>query len=173
MLLRRAVDVYEPSDELRERFMSAGLDPFLNDALKRLRAAPELDDATATAPPDPLDHRRAIGRALVAATLTSAEDASLPAVDGETRDALVLAVTTELHGHGMGVGSFLLRPVKGLNARMVTRKLTGDRGSLSDATSPAAGDILRFLAHGGGARTFVQRAIGDSPLGRCSCSRIR
>lgn len=161
VLLRRAVDAYEPSDELRERFASAELDSFLDDALKRLRAAPELDDAVATAPADPLEHRRALGRALVAATLTSAEDASLPAIDGETRDALVLAVTTELHGHGMGLGSFLLRPVKGLALRMVTRKLTGDRGSLSDAASPAAGDILRFLAHGGGARTFVQSAIGD------------
>lgn len=166
VLLRRAVDTYMPSDELRTRFAQAGLEPFLDDALQRLRTAPELDDAVATAPADPLEHRRALGRAIVAATLTAAQDADLPAIDGVSRDRLVLGVTSELHGYGMGVGSFLMHPVKGLAQRLVTAKLTGDRGSLSDAFAPMAGDVLRFLAHGSGVRTFVRRAIhdlGDGP----------
>jgi len=161
ILLRRAVDEYVPSGELRARFADAGLEPFLDSALERLRAAPELDDAVATAPADPLEHRRAVARAIVAATLTATEDAGLPAVDGATRDNLVLGVTTELHGYGMGIGSFLLRPVKGLAQRWVTDKLTGDRGALSDGAAPTAGDILCFLAHGTGARTYVGSAIRD------------
>lgn len=81
VLLRRAVDAYVPSDELRERFAQAGLEPFLDDALQRLRAAPELDDAVATAPADPLEHRRALGRAIVAATLVAAEDCPTATAD--------------------------------------------------------------------------------------------
>ena len=102
-----------------------------------------------------------MARAIVAATLRAAEDAGLPAVAGATRDDLVLGVTTELHGYGMGVGSFLLRPVKGLAQRWVTGKLTGDRGALSDAAAPTAGDVLCFLAHGEGARAYVRSAIRD------------
>jgi alpha-beta hydrolase superfamily lysophospholipase len=59
------------------------------------------------------------------------------------------------------VGEFLLRPVKGLAARWATAKLTKDRGSITDAAAPAAGDVARFLANRDGARTFVPAAIND------------
>ncbi len=161
VFLRREVDEYVPSRDLRERLTRVGVESFLDGALEGLRAAPELDDAFATAPADPLEHRRAVARAIVAATLTAAEDAGLPALDGTTRDDFVIGVTTELHGYGMGIGSFLLRPVKGLAQRWITDKLTGDRGTLSDAAAPTAGDVLRFLAHGSGVRTYVASAIRD------------
>ena len=165
VLLRRTVDEYVPTDELRRAFADLGLEAFLDDALRQLRTAPELDEAVVTAAADPLEHRRAVARAIVASVLASADDAGLPTVDGATRDTLVLGISTELHAHGMGIGSFLLRPVKGLAQRWVTNKLTGDRGALSDASAPMVGDILRFLAQGRGFRTFVETAIRDARPG--------
>src|SRR5205814_11140 len=109
----------------------------------------------------PLEHRRAIARALVAATIVAADDAGVPPPAGPGRDALVTAITDDLHGYGMGFGDFLLSSVKGLASRIATWKLVGDRGSLTDASSPAAGDILRFLARGDGVRRFLRAAIQD------------
>ncbi|WP_082938131.1 MULTISPECIES: alpha/beta fold hydrolase [unclassified Gordonia (in: high G+C Gram-positive bacteria)] len=159
--LRHAVDQFEPSIDALEHFAQAGLEDFLARAVASLRQAPELDQALATAPPESVDHRRAIARALVAWTLLAAHDEGRPAVNGMTRDRLVLDLTTQLQGDGLGIGDFLLSPVKGLAARMVTRKLTGDRGSITDAAAPMAGDVLRFLAHGSGLRRFLRAAIHD------------
>jgi hypothetical protein len=161
VLLLHTVEEFTPSADLRAAFTDAGLGAYLDDALASVRAAPELREAAQTAPADPLEHRRAIARAIVAAALLAAEDAGEPAASGETRDQLVLTLTSELHGEGLGVPEFLLRPVKGLALRLVTRKLTGERGSISDAAAPTAGDVLRFLANGDGARAFIRRAILD------------
>ena len=161
VVLRHSVDTFVPPAEITHLFAEPGLGGYLGRALAALCQAPELDDAVATAPPEPLEHRRAIARALVAWVLVAADDDGMPALDGETRDALVLALTTALQGEGLGIGDFLLRPVKGMALRLITRKLTGDRGSLSDGTAPMAGDVLRFLAHGDGARQFVRAAIED------------
>ena len=51
VLLRRAVQEYAPSGGLRARFAGAGLAPFLDSALQRLRDAPELAAAVATLRP--------------------------------------------------------------------------------------------------------------------------
>jgi pimeloyl-ACP methyl ester carboxylesterase len=65
----------------------------------------------------------------------------------------------ELAGYAMGVGDWLKRPLVGIAKRVATRKLVKDRGAISDGTSPAAGDILRFLAHGDEITTFVEQAV--------------
>jgi hypothetical protein len=158
-VLRRSVDQFVPPPPVVAAFTDAGLAAYLDNAFSALRVAPELADAISTAPPEPLEHRRAIARAVVAWALVHSEDAGEPALDGATRDHLVLTLTSVLKGEGLGVGEFLLRPVKGLALRMVTRKLTGDRGSLSDAAAPTAGDVLRFLAHGDEARDYVREQI--------------
>ena len=159
--LSRLVQEFTPSPELTAIVAEHGLAHHFDDAFAAVRVAPELDQATVTAPADPLEHRRAIARAVVAFALTSAEASGQPAVDGATRDLIVKRLTGELHGHGLGAGEFLLRPVKGLAMHLVTSKLTGDRGSITDAAAPAAGDVLRFLADGDGARRYLTRAIDD------------
>jgi pimeloyl-ACP methyl ester carboxylesterase len=82
-------------------------------------------------------------------------------IDGAMRDELTKQLSLELEGYGLGMGSFALTPVKGLAKRLATRKLTGDRGAITDAAAPAAGDVLRFLARGDEARAFVRRAVED------------
>ena len=159
--LRRSIDSFAPSQRLREEFATAGIIGFVDNALDALRGAHELDEAIRTAPPDPLEHRAAIARAFVAATLAASYDAGVPAVSGDTRDSLVAGVGAELRAEGLGLGSVLRRPLTGLARKWVTEKIAGDRGALSDAAAPMAGDVLRFLARGDGVREFVQRAIRD------------
>lgn len=159
--LREQVQQFAPSDSLATALTVVNLRERFDDALGALRAAPELGQAAATAPRDPLEHRRAIGRALIAHAIVSAEDAGEPPVDGAIRDALVEQVTDELRGYGLGIGEFLLRPVKGVAVRTITRKLTGDRGAISDAAGPFAGDVLRFLARGRGCRDYVRQRLAD------------
>jgi hypothetical protein len=160
--LWRAISAYVPSDELRGAFAMAGLGDGLDTGLTQVRSSAEFMTACETAPADAVEHRRATARAIVAATLDATEGVDGTAVDGGTRDQLVAMLTSELHGEGLGVGEFLLRPVVGLATRWATRH----RGSITDYTAPATGDVARFLANGEGARNYVRSAINDVSPGQ-------
>jgi hypothetical protein len=162
IMLRRMVDDFVPSDTLRDELVDRGLASFFQAALVAIRVAPEFDQAAATAPADSLDHRRAIARALVAYAIAASGDAGHPPPTGAERDTLAERVADELQGYGMSFSDFLLNPVKGIARHMAVSKLTRERGSITDAAAPAAGDTLRFLANGDGVRTFVKRAISDA-----------
>lgn len=155
------VDAYQPSDGVTALLETIDLEPHFERALLALRVAPELREAASTAPSGPSEHRQAIGRALVAYTLVDAEDAGAPPCDGQIRDELVERVVDDLQGYGLGIGDFLARPFVGIGKRLATKKLVKDRGSITDSSSPAAGDILHFLARGDGVRSWVRKAIAD------------
>lgn len=160
-VLRAAVQEFEPSGALLVDLACHGLDRHFKAAVMAIRAAPEFEQATATAAADPLDHRRAVARALVAHAMVAAADAGRPSIDGTVRDRLTERLTDELHGYGMGVGDFFLAPVKGIAKRVATGKLVRARGALTDDAGPFAGDVLRFLARGDEAREFLSQAIDD------------
>jgi hypothetical protein len=157
--LRAAVDGFEPSDRLLDDLDDAGLVRQFRTALAELCSWPELGQALVTAGPDPLEHRQAIARALIAHTLVAARDEERPALAGERRDALTERLTNELQGYGLGLKDFTRRQITGLVTGHVRRR----RGSLTDAAFPFAGDVLRFLAHGDGVRDFVRSSIEDAP----------
>lgn len=162
--LRREVKTFVPSEQLQGLLAAHQVRDYFDSAVAALLRAGEFNQAIRTAPPNPLEHRRAIARALIAHTLMAAEEHQELHLNGAVRDRLVEQLTNDMHGYGMGVGEFLLRPVRGLAARMVTKKLVGDRGTISDAVAPAAGDILLYLARGERLRAFVQQSVSD--LGR-------
>jgi hypothetical protein len=159
--LRTAVQEFEPSGALLADLADCGLDRHFATALTAIRTAAEFEQAAATAAADPLDHRRAVARALIAHAMVDAAESGQPPIDGEPRDRLTERLTDELHGYGMGVGDFFLAPMKGIAKRAVTRKLVRGRGALTDDAAPLAGDVLRFLARGDEARMYLSRAIGD------------
>jgi hypothetical protein len=161
ILLRQAIDEFRPSAALRQDLLDHGLADHFEQALTALRVAPEYDQAVTTAAADSFDHRQAIARALIAYVCVAAEE-NEPTIDGGARDALTERLSNELHGYGMGASDFFLRHVKGLAAHTATRKLSRDRGALTDAAAPLAGDIMRFLAHGEGMRRFLRKAIDDT-----------
>lgn len=157
--LRAAVDIFEPSDQLLDDLDEAGLVRYFRTALAELRSSPEFAQALITAGPDPLEHRQAIARALIAHALVAARAQERPALVGVRRDALTERLTNELQGYGLGLKEFTRRQITGLVTSHVRRK----RGSLTDAASPFAGDVLRFLVHGDGVRDFVRSSIEDAP----------
>lgn len=156
--LRDQIGRFTPSTELRAELERAGLDAVFGAAVAALLVAPEFDEFAETATPDLLEHRKAVARAVVAQALV----ASGSAIDGETRDALVERLTNELHGYGRGISDWLSRPFKGIASWTVTLLAGRRRGSVTDATAPAAGDILRYQARGDGIRASIRRAVTDA-----------
>ena len=159
---REQILSFSPSPLLLTKLGQFGLDRYFEDALETLRASPELVEAATTATDEPIEHRRVAARSIIAATLADAEDDGLPVIDGYTRDKLLAILITELHGADLSVTDFMLRPIKGLALRLITRKLVGDRGTITEGASPLAGDILRFLANGARIRTVVTSAIQNA-----------
>lgn len=144
-LLKQIAD-FAPSADTRAFFEDLGLDEMLDRALAALKGSSEFPDAAATAPTDPMEHRQAIARAIVAGTLARADDEGFPAVSGWTRQKLVDNLTRDLHGAGLGPSQWLKSAALNLASKIGTKELVSNRGRMSDAASPMAGDILRFLA---------------------------
>jgi hypothetical protein len=157
--LRRQIEGFRCSPELRADLERPGLVRAFDEALAALLAAPEFDEAAETAPcDDPLEHRQAVARAVMARVLATTDGA----VDGETRDALVERFADELHGYGRGMVTWLARPFKGIASHAVTQLMSRRRGSIADATAPVAGDILRYQVRGEGIRAAIRQAIMDT-----------
>jgi hypothetical protein len=162
-LLREQVEGFVPSQELSQLLANQDLGPYFEAARDALRATPEFDRAADTATNATLnEHRKAVARALVAFTVVGAEDSGVPPVDGLAREEIVALVTDDLHGFGLGVAAWLTRPFKGIAQNMVTQRVARKRGALTDATSPAAGDIMRYQARGSGIRRYIRRAVADA-----------
>jgi pimeloyl-ACP methyl ester carboxylesterase len=154
---------FVPSEGLGRLLASFDLRPHFDDACASLRATPEFERAVDAATEENLNElRKAVARALVAATMIGAEDAGEPPVDGVTRDVLVRTVIDDLHGYGMGIATWLVRPVKGVALHLVTLQISRRRAALSDATSPAAGDIVRYQARGSGIRRYIRQVVADA-----------
>jgi hypothetical protein len=160
-LLDRSIRNFIPSQQLIDLLELANLRDFFDESRETLIRAPEFREAVATAPANPLEHRCAIARALIAHTLRAFEEARHLSVNGALRDTIVEQLTNDLHGFGLGVGTFLLRPVTGLALGMVTNMMMGDRGTISDRATPTAGDILRYLAQGESMRHFIRKSVSD------------
>lgn len=156
--LRDQIENFMPSPELSTQLGEIGLYEKFTEAFVALRDAPEFDEAAETARPDPLEHRKAIARALMAYALVNSD----MTIDGATRDALVERLTNELQGYGKGIGEWLARPFKGIASHAATRVIGRRRGSISDAAAPTAGDILRYQARGDGLRNAIRQAITDT-----------
>ncbi|WP_320777977.1 hypothetical protein [Streptomyces sp. CRN 30] len=149
---------FRPSPDLCDLLAEQYLEDLFHQALESLRSSPEFAEAAETAPSDPLAHRQAIARALVAHAQSGLEP-NEPTMDGAARDRLVRLITSELDGYGRGVGDWVTRQFAGMAKRALTHRLTRRRGPVTDAMTPAAGDILRYQARGAGIRSAIRRAV--------------
>ena len=157
---------FVPSEELSQLLARYDLRPHFDAARTALQASPEFSRAVDTATDATLnEHRKAVARALVAFMMVSAEDSGALPVDGATRDEIVTTVIDDLHGFGMGIAAWLTRPFKGIAQNMVTHRMARRRGALTDATSPAAGVIMRYQARGSGIRCYIRRVVADAVAG--------
>lgn len=160
--MRASITGFRPSSALADSLAELDLTNRFADALTAMRAAEVFEQAIATAPPNPLEHRCAIARALIAHSVAAAMAEGLPPLGGSTREALVTQLIADLRGSGLGVGNFLVEHGKRYLSRPITRKLVGERGALTDAAAPPAGDVLRYLARGRQMTTLLRSAITDT-----------
>jgi hypothetical protein len=106
--------------------------------------------------------RAALARAIVAEAMLRADEelgGTLP-LDGVQRDDLVAAIVAELGGSDRGIGKSLGR--FGINAALrlgVTRPVERRRLAITEASAPAAGDVLLYLARGEPIRDFIADAV--------------
>ncbi|MFE5871523.1 hypothetical protein ACFQ6V_23160 [Streptomyces roseifaciens] len=110
-------------------------------------AARALPAAAGTGGTGALEHL--LARAVAATCLRSLLDADAPLIPGgEQRDraveTLAAAMGAPPAGTDRGPGAFLLRPFARAGFRYAVRR----RRALTEAAHPAAGDVLRYLAHG-------------------------
>jgi hypothetical protein len=163
VLFSEQIESFVPSAELSRVLDSNDLRSHFDDACASLRAAAEFERVADAATEENLNElRKAVARALVAFAMTSAEDSGTPPIDGDTRDMVVSTIATDLHGYGMGIASWLARPFKGVAQRAVTWQVSRKRGAVSDATAPAAGDIIRYQARGSGVRRYIRQVVADA-----------
>ncbi|MFE7168251.1 hypothetical protein [Streptomyces sp. NPDC057616] len=138
--------------------LAAELGPGLAQAAADLAAHPLLAPAAAALDADDLAHL--LARALVARVVTAALDADFPMVPvGDTRDAvadrLAQALGAPPRGTERGPRSLLLRTAGSAASRAVVRR----RRALTQATHPAAGDILRYLTRGEQVRADLRNVV--------------
>jgi len=131
---------------------------FLSAAIAGNRTIPEIDAR----------FRTALARSLVAhASSLAAFGGRKDWPTGQQRDALVAALAAEWGGEDRGLLGTLSGWIGGrfkrLALRIGTNKVARERGAISDAAYPSAGDILLYQARGSGIRDFIEDAIRDVP----------
>jgi hypothetical protein len=156
--LRALVAAYTPSAEL----LALAVALPLTDAVAEVRSSPEFLAAVTTARVGDPGHVRAFARAVVAHAAVAATGDGGPDLHGATRDAVVEGIVGELGAQGRGIGEWLGRQLAGLAARAATPPLVRRRGGLTDMSTFAAGDILRYQARGDGVRRAIRAAIAAS-----------
>lgn len=134
------------------------LGPGMARAAADLAAHPLLGSAAAALEPD--DLALLIARALVARVMAAALDADLPVVaGGDTRDRVVDRLAQELGAPPRcaerGLRTVLLRAAGSAASRAVVRR----RRALTQATHPAAGDVLRYLTRGEQVRADLRALV--------------
>jgi hypothetical protein len=157
------------SAAVASRAATAGLDGVLPDAVEAILANTASTDILRQEPALGGTLRAALARAFVAEALLRADEqlgGALP-LDGAHRDQLVDAIVAELGGSDRGIGSSVGR--FGLNIALrlgATRPLERRRSAITEASAPAAGDVLMYLARGEPIRNFIGEAITrvDGPI---------
>ncbi|MDN0199156.1 hypothetical protein [Streptomyces sp. S.PNR 29] len=159
----RTVQEFRPSADLVERLDRHGLCADFETALRAVADSPEVRDAATTIDQNGYEHRHAVAKAVVAATLAGAEARGADALAGPARDALLAALSTELSGESRALTGKVAQAVKTSALRAATRWTVDRRGSLSDGMLPMVGDILRYQARGEGIRELIRRTVEHTP----------
>ncbi len=149
-------------DEVRAALVAAGLQSAFADAVTAVLASEPARLALARCGPSEAGLRTALARAFVATALNEADRSGggLLSIDGDDRDAVVVAVVGQLGGEARGIVGKLAWAGARLALELgATRKVERARAAITQAASPVAGDILMYLARGAVLRDFVADAL--------------
>jgi len=104
-------------------------------------------------------HRDALARAVVAGIQKLSLDNNLPLLDAPNRNELVMRIGYLLADNAVDIKAASFAPLKGLATYWATWQGRRKRTSLTDASFPAAGDILRYQLHGKVLRDYICKCI--------------
>lgn len=152
-----------PTDALRSKLIEAGIGNLFDDAKSDVVNSPEYREALKTTPQANGARHLAIARAIVAQAVSRCERQGMYApvlVDAALRDELVAALVANAGGDQLAVGDWAAKRLFDLAVAMgamdyVKRR----RGAITDASYPAAGDILLYQARGEAIRAFIRQEI--------------
>ena len=154
------LDAVTPGPELRQQLEAFGYDEIWwqafidirNDHTCR-RAVEQSDEASGQT-------EHCIARAVAALAAIYASDVGLPALTAEQRDALVADMFAELRPSDYrGVTAWAKSTLSSLGLRILTRRLSDRKRSLTDIASPGGGDILLYQCRGQGIQSRIRAAI--------------
>ena len=158
-----AVQTLVPSAELAAAVEAAGLAATFGPARAAVAATAPYRAALAAAGDSLGSLRLAVARAIVAESLAGQaelEGGAVAAVpDTAARDRVVLLLTDALGGQERGVPGLVGAAVRGLVLRPATALAVRRRGAITDATTPAAGDILLYQSRGAAIRDLIAASV--------------
>jgi hypothetical protein len=95
-----------------------------------------------------------VARAIAAAYQQCTAELAFPNLTGAQRDELKDALIEPMGGPPLGIGDWFLDRLTNFGARR--------RGGLSDATTPAVGDIIRYQSRGEELRKFIEKRVRET-----------
>ncbi len=170
--LAAAAAALTPAGDLEAALGQAGLSARFLDARDAVVTSDVFRGAVAASGTQVAELRAATARAIVA-TLIRTTDAALMSSDGNDgtgilpvwtlagplRDRIVDLIMDQLGGAERGLFDLVGRQVVGLVSWYGTRKVQRKRGAVTDAASPAAGDILYYQSRGKAIRDYIAREV--------------
>jgi hypothetical protein len=151
------------SKELKAQVAALGLDHHWPGVVAAIEKTPGFDVAKDSPQAGGLSHHHALARSVVAALEKASLESGGPTLDAVARDELTQAVSQRLGLGARGFASTLTAPFVGLAESIATWQIRRKRTSLTDASYPAAGDILVYQASGDAIRGFIRDEIAKYP----------
>ncbi|RQP22188.1 lipase family protein [Piscinibacter terrae] len=151
------------ADDLKPELAALGLDRFWPRVVTDIEKSKAFEAAKTSPLAGKPPHRLALAHAVVAALEKESFESGGPTLDSATREALSHQVARRLGDDARGVFSTLASPFVGLAENIATWQIRRKRTSLTDATYPAAGDILVYQARGEAIRGFIRDELAKLP----------
>lgn len=156
------IENYAPSDRVTLFLEKWQLVPYWAAASQSvIRDDQTAKDVLNNSPDEIGEPGQAVARAIVASLLNRAMDDNRPLLDARRRDELVEFLIEDWKAKVAGVGTFVLSFFGGLVSSAATPIVRWKRGDLSEAASPAAGDVLLYQARGERIRQYILQRIKD------------
>jgi hypothetical protein len=164
--LKTQVAALQPSTDLKMKLSAAGIDTQFEEAKQLVTISTPYLDALSTATPPLNPYRTAIARAIMAQAIDLCAQQQVYAriaYDAWMRDAIVEQVADAIGPSERGFGRWAAKQLFGLALRMsAMNHVQRQRGAITDAVFPFAGDILLYQARGDHIRAFIRDCIKES-----------
>ncbi|MFG1645505.1 hypothetical protein ACGFMK_34925 [Amycolatopsis sp. NPDC049252] len=134
----------------------------------------ETDDqniAAVTVNENGYERRQAVARAIVAVTLSAASEPGADAVDRLAPNALLAALSSELHSQSRALTDKVWKAAATPALRILSRVIANRHGALSDGMLAMAGDISRYQVRGEAVRQLAVTRIYREGEGRWTLRR--